>query len=100
MNEIKAFYLTIMDHQHNPLRFLNPANQFRIMVLMSWRWSMVFSVSFLSILYFQWVWLAHVLLASALLCTVWLFKHIQSMAEPAHIQQESTRCIWDLEREA
>ena len=42
----------VMDNRHNPLRHLDLASQHYLMQVLGWMWSMVFCLSFLSIVQF------------------------------------------------
>ena len=93
----------VMDNRYNPLRHLDMASQHYFMQVLAWMWSMVFSLSFLSIFHFQYVWLAHVLIIGALCTTVAIFKQTEkNRPKKAEVRELSngSRCVWDLDREA
>lgn len=85
----------VMDSRHNPLRDLSLEVQHYFMQVLGWMWSMVFSLSFLTIFQFGYVWVAHVLVFAGIVFTVAVFKE----AEQARTQVP-VKCVWDLEREA
>lgn len=96
---------SIMDNRYNPLRYLDLASQHYLMQVLGWMWSMIFSLSFLSIVYFGAVWLAHLLLIGGLFMTVSVFKNAeknspseQSTAKPQ--LSHSSPCLWQLDKEA
>ena len=64
----------VMDNQHNPLRHLNLASQHYFMQVLGWMWSMVFSLTFLSIFHFCLTWMAHLLLFAGVAMTVAIFR--------------------------
>ena len=94
----------VMDNQHNPLRHLDLASQHYFMQVLGWMWSMVFSLSFLSIFQFGITWILHVLLVGGIAFTVAVFREAEKRAAEApaavpHIGQASA-CVWLLDREA
>ncbi|MEJ2532204.1 MAG: hypothetical protein P8Y92_10425 [Halioglobus sp.] len=94
----------IMDNEHNPLRHLDLASQHYFMQVLGWMWSMVFSLSFLSIFHFGFTWILHVLLFGGIAFTVAVFREAEKRSVDApeavpHLGQAST-CIWMLDREA
>ena len=48
----------VMDNRRNPHRHLDLASQHYFMQVLAWMWSMVFSLTFLSIFSFGLTWLA------------------------------------------
>ena len=105
--KMKALFVetwkVVMDHQYNPLKYLDPASRYYYMLVLSWMWSMVFSLSFFSIFFFQYVWLAHLLLLTGVFITVTVFSNAERSSKPAEITasaNSAARSVWDLEREA
>ena len=104
---MKKYFLNswdfIMDNRYNPLRIMDMASQHYFMQVLAWMWSMVFSMSFLSIFHFQIVWLAHVLFVSGLFVTVTVFRHAESR-RPRKLAtlelSKGSKCVWQLDREA
>ncbi len=94
----------VMDNQHNPLRHLDLASQHYFMQILGWMWSMVFSLSFLSIMEFGLTWLAHLLVIGGIAYTVAVFKEAQARAPAGlpgkHSLSRSARCVWKLDTEA
>ena len=94
----------VMDNRHNPLRHLDLASQHYFMQVLAWMWSMVFSLSFLSIFQFGYAWLGHVLVIAGICMTVAVFKE----AEKQNVNADSlpldlsgaSRCVWKLDSEA
>ncbi|MGB5326347.1 MAG: hypothetical protein WBN40_13110 [Pseudomonadales bacterium] len=105
---MKAFFISswrsVMDSRYNPLQFMDISSQFYYMVVLAWMWSMVFSISFLSIFQFQVVWLAHLLVIAAIFATVLVFRHAENQAKPSIALSTSNddekRCVWKLDSEA
>ena len=104
---MKAFIVScwdaVMDNHHNPLRHLDLAVQHYFMQVLGWMWSMVFSLTFLSIFQFGLTWLAHVLLIGGIAMTVALFREAEKQrrdeALPAELSSAS-KCVWKLDSEA
>ena len=96
----------IMDNRHNPLRYMDTASQHVVMQALAWMWSMVFSLSFLSIFHFGAVWMAHLLIIGAICFTVATFKESERReyampnAVPELMLGRASRCLWQLDREA
>lgn len=94
----------VMDNSRNPLRHLDLASQHYFMQVLGWMWSMVFSLSFLSIFQFGYAWLAHLLLISGICMTVAVFKEAEKQKVHAEgIPMElsnASRCIWKMDSEA
>jgi hypothetical protein len=106
---IVEHYDLIMDSRKNPLNQMDLASQHYIMQVLAWMWSMVFSLSFVSIFYFHFVWGAHVLMLGGICFTVGIFRRaeqkqlrlIDSPASPKEKQySHASTCIWKLDREA
>jgi len=93
-----------MDSGLNPLRHLDLAAQHYFMQVLGWMWSMVFSLSFLSIFQFGYMWGAHALLIAGVCMTVALFREAEKIrpVDRACAQQlsASSPCIWKLDNEA
>lgn len=94
----------VMDSRHNPLSHLDLASQHYIMQVLGWMWSMVFSLSFLSIFHFGYVWVAHLLMIGGVAFTVSVFREAQKqriLAEPDVPEMSAgSRCVWKLDTEA
>jgi len=105
---MKAFIVSsweaIMDNRKNPLHHLDLATQHYFMQVLGWMWSMVFSLSFLSIFQFGYTWLAHFLVIAGICMTVAVFKEAEKQAgQPACDRAEfsgASRCVWKLDSEA
>jgi hypothetical protein len=94
----------VMDNRHNPLRYLDLASQHYFMQVLGWMWSMVFSLSFLSIYNFGLVWLAHLLIFGGMAFTVAVFresgkKRMEMEAATINLSK-SSHCLWKLDSEA
>jgi len=93
----------VMDSRHNPLRHLDLASQHYIMQVLGWMWSMVFSLSFLSIFQFGLVWGSHLLFIAGVAMTVAVFKEAEKKQLKLAPQQDfssSSRCVWKTDSEA
>lgn len=101
---IVSMWDAVMDNRHNPLRHLDMASQHYLMQVLGWMWSMVFSLSFLSIFQFGYVWLAHLLLIAGVAMTVAVFHQAeQTQARRALRSKDlsnASRCVWKLDSEA
>ncbi len=64
----------VMNSRHNPLRHMDLASQHYYMMILASMWSMVFSLSFLSIFHFQYVWGAHILVVGGIFFTAGIFQ--------------------------
>lgn len=103
-NFIVGSWNAVMDNRHNPLRHLDLASQHYFMQVLGWMWSMVFSLSFLSIFNFGLVWLAHLLVFGGVAFTVAVFRESEKrLAEVDAATNElsaASRCVWKLDSEA
>ena len=94
----------VMDNQHNPLRHLDLASQHYFMQVLGWMWSMVFSLSFLSIMEFGLTWLAHLLVIGGIAFTVAVFKEAEKRTAASNAGSPalsaSSSCVWKLDSEA
>ncbi len=93
----------VMNNQHNPLRHLDLASQHYFMQVLGWMWSMVFSLTFLSIFHFGYTWIAHLLLFGGVAMTVAVFRESERRTIVANERAElsgASRCVWKLDSEA
>ena len=94
----------VMDNQHNPLRHLDLASQHYFMQILGWMWSMVFSLTFLSIYHFGLTWMAHLLLFAGVAMTVAVFRESEhrtaNLSTAAVELSGSSRSVWKLDSEA
>ncbi len=93
----------IMDNRFNPLRHLDMASQHYFMQVLAWMWSMIFSLSFLSIFYFHILWLAHVLVVAGVFITISVFKHADKPKVHVKCSDELSHgsvCVWQMDKEA
>ena len=96
---IVSSWNVVMDSSHNPLRHLDLATQHYFMQVLGWMWSMVFSLSFLSIFHFGYVWMAHLLFFGGVAFTVSVFKEAEkqnAFAEQLITEEFSaaSACVW------
>ena len=100
---IVSNYDALMDSRYNPLRHMDLASQHTIMQALAWMWSMIFSLSFLSIYYFSYVWLSHVLVIAGVFITVSIFRRAETRRaklEPVPLLSSASKCVWQMDREA
>ena len=105
---MKAFSVSsweaIMDNRKTPLHHLDLATQHYFMQVLGWMWSMVFSLSFLSIFQFGLVWLGHLLVFGGMAMTVAVFREAEKQREhaalPATGLSAASQCVWKLDTEA
>jgi len=104
MNEqIAMTWNAVMDHRFNPLKHLDVRSGHYVMQVLSWMWSMIFSVSFLSIHYFGYVWVAHLLVIGGIFITISIFKRAETRRErmaPAPYLSGASKCVWKMDTEA
>lgn len=101
---ITTCWAAVMDNRHNPLRHLDLASQHYFMQVLGWMWSVVFSLSFLSIYNFGIVWLAHLLVFGGVAFTVAVFRESEKRLAVIDIAARdfsaASRCVWKLDSEA
>jgi hypothetical protein len=101
---IIATWDSVMDSRHNPLRHLDLASQHYFMQVLGWMWSMVFSLTFLSIFEFGFTWLAHLLVIGGIAMTVAVFREAEKpQYQAGYARAEfsgASRCVWKLDSEA
>ena len=94
----------VMDNQHNPLRHLDLASQHYFMQILGWMWSMMFSLTFLSIYHFGLTWMAHLLVFGGVAMTVAVFRESArrgaTFAAGSMALSGASRCVWKLDSEA
>ena len=102
-NLVISSWDALMDSRHNPLRHLDLASQHYFMQVLGWMWSMVFSLSFLSIFQFGIVWAAHLLIVGGAAMTVALFRESEKQQKShtsARKSQRASACVWKTYSEA
>lgn len=101
---LESCWSVVMDNRHNPLRHLDLASQHYFMQVLGWMWSMVFSLSFLSIFSFGLVWMAHLLVFGGVAFTVAVFREGEKRRAAAEMATRaltnSSRCVWKRDSEA
>lgn len=101
---IAQSWTAVMDSSSNPLRHLDLASQHYFMQVLGWMWSMVFSLTFLSIQQFGVTWMVHLLIIGGIAMTVALFREAEqrsAQAAPARDAfSHASRCVWKLDSEA
>ena len=103
-NFINTCWTTIMDSSRNPLRHLDLASQHYFMQVLGWMWSMVFSLTFLSIFHFGLTWMAHLLVIGGIAMTVALFREAETRSANSQTVRtaysHASTCIWKMDSEA
>ena len=79
-------WYSVMDSRYNPLKDANLESKHYIMQVLAWMWTMIFSLSFLSIFQFGILWLAHLLIIAGVFLTIVTFKHTKK-AQSSTIQK-------------
>ena len=96
-------WAAVMDNRFNPLRYKDLASRHYLAQVLAWMWSMIFSISFLSIHYFSFVWLAHLLAIGGIFITITLVSRARSRREarpPVPMLSRASKCVWQMDREA
>jgi hypothetical protein len=94
---------SVMDNRFNPLKYMDLAGRHYAMQLLAWMWSMIFSLSFLSIFHFGYVWLGHLLVIGGVFITISTFQRAEShrtKSEPMLYLSAASKCVWQMDREA
>jgi hypothetical protein len=100
--QIAMTWNAVMDHRFNPLKHLDVRSGHYLMQVLSWMWSMIFSVSFLSIHYFSYVWVAHLLVIGGVFITITIFERAENQRQqltPAPYLSGASKCVWQMDRE-
>ena len=87
----------LMDNRINPLRHMDLASQHYFMQVLGWMWSMVFSLTFLSIFHFGITWAVHLLFIGGIAMTVALFKESERRSAARSDSPQlsaASRCVW------
>lgn len=93
----------VTDNRLNPLKHVDLASRPYLMQLLAWLWSMIFSLSFLSIYVFGYVWASSMLLIAGILITITLFRRAETRQQkmnPAPYLSRASKCVWQMDREA
>lgn len=93
---------SIMDSRYNPLKYLDLAGRHYMMQILAWMWSMIFSVSFLSIMQFGIVWLSHLLIIGGIFITCSVFARAekkQPALEPIANLSHASKTVWKMDVE-
>jgi hypothetical protein len=94
----------VMNNRYNPLRHLEMASQHYFMQVLAWMWSMIFSLSFLSIFQFHTVWVSHLLVISGAFITLIVFQQAEERSAKkvsvAENLSHGSACLWKMDREA
>ena len=92
----------VMDHRFNPLKHLDLRSGHFLMQILSWMWSLIFSVTFLSIYQFGYVWVGHLLVIGGVVVTMSIFNRAEVQREralPAPYLSGASACVWQMDRE-
>ena len=102
-DQIVTTWNTFMDYRFNPLKHLDTRSAHYLMQVLSWMWSMIFSLSFLSIFQFGYVWAGHMLLVGGVFITISIFKRAETLQEELDSVQHLSRggnTVWKMDSEA
>lgn len=94
---------SIVDYRYNPLKYLDRASRHQVMRSLAWLWSTLFSLSFLSVYYFGYVWLSHLLIIAGVFMTISIFKRAPKRSRklaPVPMLSGASKCVWQMDREA
>ena len=103
IKQVQTTWQSVMDYRYNPLRFLDVRSGHYLMQVLSWMWSMIFSLSFLSIYQFGYVWAAHLLVIGGVFVTVSIFERSKATRQklaPAPYLSRGANTVWQMDREA
>ena len=93
----------VIDHRLNPLRDVENARRPSLTRVLTWTWSMIFAVAFLSMTVLEQVWIAHLLFAAGVLVTMTIVKNARKRRRklaPAPYLSGASKCVWQMDREA
>ena len=102
-HQVKAAWNLVMDHRYNPLKYMKVQQRHFVMQVLGWMWSMIFSLSFMSIYVFGYVWGAHVLIIGGVFITFTIFERAKTNREnlsPVPNLSSASKCVWQMDREA
>ncbi len=102
-NQIASTWKLVMDHRYNPLKHMKMQQRHLVMQMLAWMWSMIFSLSFLSIYVFGYVWAGHVLVIGGVFITFSIFERAKANREqlvPVENLSGASKCVWQMDREA
>lgn len=103
MVNIIGIWKSIMDSRYNPLKHLDLAGRHYAMQLLAWMWSMIFSISFLSIFQFGIVWLSHVFIIGGIFVTYAVFTRAarrRPALSPVPELSHASKTVWKMDVEA
>ncbi len=101
-DQLALTWNSVMDSHLNPLRNIPLAARHWLMQVLGWMWSMIFSLSFLSIYAFGYVWLSHALVIAGVFITISVFKQAERRAQrllPAPHLSRGANTVWQMDRE-
>ena len=102
-NQTATIWKLVMDHRYNPLKHMKMQQRHYVMQVLGWMWSMIFSLSFMSIYVFGYVWIGHVLLIGGVFITFSIFERAKAQREnldPVPNLSGASKCVWQMDREA
>lgn len=103
INQIAMAWKLVMDHRFNPLKHMKMQQRHFVMQMLGWMWSMIFSLSFVSIYAFGYVWVSHVLVIGGVFITFSIFSRARESREhlePVPNLSSASKCVWQMDREA
>ena len=102
-HQLAMTWNSVMDYRFNPLKYMDLAGRHYAMQILAWMWSMIFSLSFLSIFHFGYVWLGHLLVIGGVFMTISIFQRAeaqQTETRPTLCLSAASKCVWQMDREA
>ena len=102
-HQIVSLWRLVMDHRYNPLKYMKVQQRHFVMQVLGWMWSMIFSLSFMSIYVFGYVWIGHVLVIGGVFITFTIFERARANREnlvPVANLSGASKCVWQMDREA
>ena len=94
---------SVMDSRYNPLKHMDLAGRHYFKQILAWMWSMIFSVSVLSIVQFGIVWLSHLLIIGGIFLTYEVFYRATKRhpaLSPVPELSHASKCVWKMDQEA
>ncbi len=92
---IKNMYNLILDAEKNPLWKLPIAQRFQIMMILSFMWSVIFSVGIGTWSLFGYSVLLHVIIVAGIFFTSWTFAEVQNKSPRDLIQRTDSTPKYD-----
>ena len=92
---MKNIYKLILDADKNPFWRLPMAHRFQIMMILSFMWSIIFSVGIGTWSFFGYSVLLHIPIVLGIVLTSWTFTEVQSKSPRDLIKREDSTPMYD-----